>query len=179
MNESKTTPNDDDLSDAQRRVHAIATDCPCGSHVKFSDCCGRFLSGLALADTPEQLMRSRFSAFALGHFEDYLLKTWHPKYCPVQTAEELARDPVAWQKLEIREHSEQGDQGMVTFCAWFRDGQGLHPYVERSQFVRVNGEWLYTEGESLPYQKTVKIKPNDPCPCGSGKKYKKCCGSRG
>ena len=36
----------------------------------------------------------------------------------------------------------------------------------------------FTMPKQIPFVKGVKIYPNDPCPCGSGKKYKKCCGKR-
>lgn len=154
----------------------ITSLCPCGSGQLFEACCGPLLAGKQIANTPEQLMRSRFSAFFLGNYTDYLFATWHPVHCPVTTAAELAGDSVQWQKLEVRASSQHGNSGEVTFCAWFRDASGLHPYVERSEFVREQGRWLYTTGEVLPYVRKARVKPNDPCPCGSGKKYKKCCG---
>lgn len=154
----------------------ITSLCPCGSGQLLDACCGPLLAGELIASTPEQLMRSRFSAFCLGNHADYLFATWHPVHCPVATAAELAGDSVQWQKLEVRASSQHDDSGEVTFCAWYRDDSGLHPYVERSEFVREQGRWLYTTGEALPYVRKAKVKPNDPCPCGSGKKYKKCCG---
>lgn len=152
--------------------------CPCGSKKNFSLCCQPLLTGEKTAETPEQLMRSRFTAFYLGNIWDYVLKTWHPDTRPSVTAAELAEESLLakWERLEIRETKTDGDKGEVTFCAWYRDQTGLHPHIERSQFVRYDGEWVYTTGEFLPYTRTAKIKQNDPCPCGSGKKYKRCCG---
>lgn len=152
--------------------------CPCGSKKDFSLCCQPLLTGERTAETPEQLMRSRFTAFYRGDAWDYVLKTWHPDTRPSVTAAELAEESrlAKWERLEIRDTKMDGDKGEVTFCAWYRDQTGLHPHIERSQFVRYNGEWVYTTGEFLPYSRTAKIKPNDPCPCGSGKKYKRCCG---
>jgi Uncharacterized protein conserved in bacteria len=152
--------------------------CPCGSKKPFSACCQPLLNGEKTADTPEQLMRSRFSAFYRADAWGYILKTWHPDHCPAVSEADLAEESrlAKWEKLEIRDTKVNGETGEVTFCAWYRDQTGLHPHIERSQFVRYEGNWVYTTGEFLPYTRTPKIKPNDPCPCGSGKKYKRCCG---
>ncbi len=152
--------------------------CPCGSKNQFSECCEPFLKGEKLPESPEQLMRSRFSAFCRGGYWQYILDTWHPEFKPKETAEELAQDSLQgqWEKLEVRHAAMHGEMGEVTFCAWYRNEKGLHPHLERSFFVRLDGKWVYTEGEFLPYVKAAKTKPNEPCPCGSGKKYKKCCG---
>lgn len=152
--------------------------CPCGSGKTFSDCCEIYISGQSVAPTPEALMRSRFSAFYFGNAGQYLLDTWHPETRPELSAEALEKESQQgrWEKLEVRDSHMDGDKGEVTFCAWYRDQQGLHPHLERSQFVRLIEGWVYTTGEFLPYTKAKKLKPNDPCSCGSGKKYKKCCG---
>lgn len=108
----------------------------------------------------------------------YILATWHPENRPAISEAELTEESrlAKWEKLEVRDTRIDGEQGEVTFCAWYRDQTGLHPHLERSQFVRYDGEWVYTTGEFLPYTRAAKVKPNDQCPCGSGKKYKKCCG---
>ena len=59
--------------------------CPCGLAATYGDCCGRLHRGQARAATPEQLMRSRFSAYAV-HDEPYLLRTWHPATRPAARA---------------------------------------------------------------------------------------------
>ena len=160
--------------------------CPCGSGLAFSACCGPLLDSTSFAQHPEQLMRSRFSAFALGHWQ-YIIDTWHPDYRPALTVESLAQEATAsqWEKLEV--FSSQihlnAVSGSVNFCAWYRDETGLHPHREHSDFVLVDGRWYYTRGRhgaaEAPEEQTGavkhKIRVNDPCPCGSGKKYKKCC----
>ena len=152
--------------------------CPCESKKLFTQCCQPLLLGEKTAQTPEQLMRSRFTAFYRADAWGYVLRTWHPEHRPAVSEAELAAEgrSAKWEKLEIRDAKMEGDLGEVTFCAWYRDQSGLHPHLERSQFVRWQGEWVYTVGEFLPYARAAKIKPNDTCPCGSGKKYKRCCG---
>jgi SEC-C motif-containing protein len=122
--------------------------CVCGSGKLFEKCCSPLLSGTRWAKTPEQLMRSRYSAYVLGGYGDYLLKTWFPATAKGLTAVTLSLRTCDWVKLEILDKSQKGDQGTVEFNAWFHNDQGdkqvLH---EKSVFQRINGRWLYVGGE--------------------------------
>jgi SEC-C motif-containing protein len=153
--------------------------CPCQSGKAFSDCCAPFLDGVRLPVTTEQLMRSRFCAYRLGRW-DYVLYSWHPDHRPALSVEQLAAEQAdgGWERLQVLEaRGGAGDeQGEVRFCAWYRDQQGLHAHHESSRFVHWESRWVYTEGDLLPPPRAEKVKPNTPCPCGSGLKYKKCCG---
>lgn len=124
------------------------TECPCGSGRELAACCGPWHLGLALGrypDTPEALMRSRYSAYVLGLI-DYLLATWHPSTAPG----ELELQPVKWLGLEVRHSAASGDAGVVEFVARCRNSLGraerLH---ELSRFVREGGRWYYIDGEFL------------------------------
>ena len=70
------------------------------------------------------------------------------------------------------------DEGTVTFAARFRQYGQVHRQGERSEFRRIGGAWRYCRGEvaALP-DNALRVGRNDPCPCGSGKKYKKCHGA--
>ncbi|MCL7428771.1 YchJ family metal-binding protein [Streptomyces sp. YS415] len=118
--------------------------CPCGRSEPYETCCGRFHSGAAAAPTAEALMRSRYCAFVRGN-APYLLRTWHPRTRPAR----LDLDPaMKWTGLEIlaaTEGSAFHATGTVTFRASFRGGS-LH---ERSRFERVDGAWVYVDGEFL------------------------------
>ncbi|MFC7818898.1 MULTISPECIES: YchJ family protein [unclassified Streptomyces] len=118
--------------------------CPCGLSEPYAKCCGRFHAGTASAPTAEALMRSRYSAFVKGD-AGYLLRTWHPRTRPAR----LDLDPgMRWTGLEIREAtggSAFHATGTVTFRASYRGGS-LH---ERSRFERVDGAWVYVDGEFL------------------------------
>ncbi|MFF4051584.1 YchJ family protein [Streptomyces chartreusis] len=118
--------------------------CPCGLPASYDDCCGRFHSGAAAAPTAEALMRSRYSAFVKGD-PAYLLRTWHPRTRPAR----LDLDPaMRWTGLEIlatTDGSAFHTTATVTFRASYRDGS-LH---ERSRFERVDGAWVYVDGEFL------------------------------
>ena len=86
--------------------------CPCGSKKLFSQCCQPLLNGEKTAETPEQLMRSRFTAFSRADAWGYVLKTWHPDNRPAVSEAELAEESrlAKWEKLEIRETKVNGEQ---------------------------------------------------------------------
>ncbi|MGW0581327.1 YchJ family protein [Streptomyces sp. NPDC002920] len=116
--------------------------CPCGLPQAYDDCCGRYHRGPATAPTAEALMRSRYCAFVKGDV-GYLLRTWHPRTRPGQ----LDLDPgMRWTGLEILgtgDGSAFHTTGTVEFRASFRGGS-LH---ERSRFERVDGAWVYVDGD--------------------------------
>jgi SEC-C motif-containing protein len=146
--------------------------CPCGSKRGYDECCAPLHRGERRAATAEALMRSRYSAYVMKN-ADYLAATWHTSTRPVGL--DLSADDTPWQCLVIlaMEKGGEGDNtGYVEFSAYFTGGQ-LH---ERSRFVKEDDYWLYVDGELLPPVAEVKVGRNDPCPCGSGKKFKKCCG---
>ncbi|MGK5693326.1 YchJ family protein [Streptomyces sp. URMC 128] len=119
--------------------------CPCGLPQAYEACCGRYHSSEAAAPTAEALMRSRYCAFVKGD-AGYLLRTWHPRTRPAT----LEPDPrMRWTGLEILGTSDGSAfhaAGTVEFRASYRGGS-LH---ERSRFERVDGAWVYVDGEFLP-----------------------------
>ncbi|MGC0341989.1 YchJ family protein [Streptomyces sp. SLBN-8D4] len=127
-----------------RRVSRQRPGCPCGLREPYDSCCGRFHRGESAAPTAEALMRSRYSAFVKLE-RDYLLRTWHPRTRPGS----LDLDPaMRWTGLEILDTtggSAFHGSGTVTFRASFKGGS-LH---ERSRFERVDGAWVYVDGEFL------------------------------
>jgi SEC-C motif domain protein len=129
--------------------------CACCSGKLFSNCCSPFLSGKALPKTVKQLMRSRYAAFALGGYGQYLLDTWHPDSRPVVTADDLGSVDSNWLGLDIMDATQQGDSGTVEFCARFLDEQGRpQNHRENSRFVRIKGRWYYLNALSLAVQNT-------------------------
>lgn len=145
--------------------------CPCGSGQVYRQCCEPLHKGLSAAVTAEGLMRSRYSAYVLK-LGDYLFSTWHASTRPLSL--DIQSDETPWIRLEILA-TEKGNQedsdGVVEFAAHYQGGQ-LH---ERSLFLKEGGKWFYLDGEILPPVAAARVGRNDPCPCGSGKKYKKCC----
>ena len=154
--------------------------CECGLDKPFSECCGRFLTGQASPATTEELLRSRFVAFGMSDF-DYIEKTQMGQLAP----EVRERKAPEWESLEILESEGGGiddTTGMIEFVAHYHLN-GCRNHRERCRFVRVDGLWSYIEGE-INDEGTVKrgapkVGRNDPCPCGSGNKFKRCCGLPG
>lgn len=142
--------------------------CPCGSRGRYSDCCEPLHQG-SPASSAEALMRSRFSAFAL-QLSDYVKKSWHPDTRP----EQIILEPgTLWQRLEILSASNNSKHGNVHFKAYYQENNQWHLLEETSQFLFENGHWLYHSGDYQP--QILKPSRNDECPCGSGRKFKKCC----
>jgi SEC-C motif-containing protein len=164
--------------------------CPCGSGRPRSECCQPVIDRERVAVTAEELMRSRYTAFVVGDV-DWIMDSHHP-----DTVAEIDRDEVAdwskqsdWQGLSIRETVDGGaddDEGIVVFRARYKlNGQEVN-HVERAKFLRADGEWRFhsvaPDEEAAPIELTPvtpksTVGRNDPCPCGSGKKYKKCHGA--
>ena len=156
--------------------------CPCGSGSDYSACCEPIIAGHTPAATPEQLMRARYSAHVKVEI-DFLHASTHPDHREGYDHEGTrtwAQDS-EWHGLEILGTGQvaEGDkEEEVEFIARFRDQSGLRRHHERARFRKKSGKWLFTEGIMVkPKPLSVeKIGRNDPCPCGSGAKYKKCCG---
>lgn len=167
-------------------------DCPCGANFPYTDCCGPLIRGAVPADTAEDLMRSRFTAYARREW-DYLDKTRHPGDGESETTQskKYRQEGVAWTKLEILGSRNGGafdDEGEVTFIAHYQENEEEKTLHETSKFIKEDGRWYYSEKRSktAPAVKATSGRPfvrgqpkvgrNDPCICGSKKKYKKCCG---
>lgn len=152
--------------------------CLCGSGASFAACCGPYLEQGAVAPTAEALMRSRYSAYALKN-EAYLLATWQAGTRPSEL--NLAAGALTWLGLEVRrtDAGQPGDsEGVVEFSARYLCGGKEGTLSELSRFVQERGKWFYLSGK-LETDTLAKIGRNALCPCGSGKKYKRCCAESG
>ena len=123
--------------------------CICNNKKSYEKCCGRFLNGSEHAKTPEQLMRSRYTAYTLGNHGEYLLATWFSATSAGITAESLSEKTVEWVKLDVLSKSQSGDKGSVTFNAYYREPGSMDIQVmhEVSIFQRSSGRWYYVGGE--------------------------------
>lgn len=118
--------------------------CPCGSGLVYADCCEPLHDGRARATTAEQLMRSRYAAYARGR-SDYVFRTWHPRTRP---ADVVPVPGLTWTGLTIvavEAGSEDDDVGVVEFEARHAGADGSGALHERSRFVRRGGRWVYLE----------------------------------
>ena len=161
--------------------HSIVHLCPCGSTKTIENCCSLLISRDRQAESPEQLMRSRFVAYATGDME-YVRATWHSSTRPRDITH---ADSIHWRSLEVIDATQGYDknhQAYVEFKASFIDSssqEAQHGVLhERSRFIIEDGCWSYVDGEQFDASVDdviVKLGRNEPCFCGSGKKYKKCC----
>ncbi len=134
--------------DAMSRRAARPRPAPAGHPEPYEKCCGRLHRGEAAATTPEELMRSRYSAFAVRD-EPYLLRTWHPRTRPPRVEFDPA---LRWVGLDIEETTEGTafhTTGTVTFRAHYTDGGRPEVLHEHSRFERVDGAWVYVDGSFI------------------------------
>ena len=156
--------------------------CPCGSGNQFDACCGLYIGGV-LAPTAEATMRSRYSAHVMGD-ANYLMATLATEQLAGYDRQEAERAFVntKWLGLEIRRSLRGGEAdqtGEVEFVARYRSKGQIVAHHELSYFTREGGRWVFSGCEMDPKAVTVrqkKIGRNQLCLCGSGRKYKKCCG---
>ena len=158
--------------------------CPCKSGKTFGECCGPIIAGTVKAETAEALMRARYTSYVTGDID--FLKASSTAEVQAEFDEEASRSwsrAATWHGLEIvrTEQGGAGDEtGVVEFRALYSANNEFCNHHEVSQFVREADGWKFKDGEMLPEKPIVREGPkvgrNDMCPCGSGKKYKKCCG---
>ena len=149
--------------------------CLCSSGRSFATCCGPYLQADKLPQTAEQLMRSRYSAFVVGD-SDYLRQTWHETTRPEQLQVEQGVHWLGLQILACQAGGPEDVEGWVEFMAQFKVHGRLQCLHERSRFRRKEGRWYYLDGQIHQQPKAEKVGRNTSCPCGSGKKFKRCCG---
>ncbi|GAB6094797.1 YchJ family protein [Desulfatiferula olefinivorans] len=158
--------------------------CPCGSGKDYNDCCEPVITQARKAQTAVELMRARYSAFAKVQ-TDFLLTSLHPSRRATHNQKETHTWAAKsqWNRLEIlstEKGGENDDTGMVEFIAHYTVKGERTRHHERASFVKVDGEWFFDDGDAVLPGQVIRSEPkigrNDPCPCNSGKKYKKCCG---
>jgi SEC-C motif-containing protein len=147
--------------------------------------CQPFLRGEKLPSTASELMASRYIAYATGAI-DYLIETHDPATrgdTDRKATEDWSRR-ASWRGLEIVSTELGGpddERGQVEFIARYALEGIEHTHHERSEFRRIDGRWYFVNGDKIaapPVRRVgAKVGRNDPCPCGSGKKHKKCCGA--
>ncbi|HBG04694.1 MAG: hypothetical protein A2075_08865 [Geobacteraceae bacterium GWC2_58_44] len=157
--------------------------CPCGTGLAYTDCCEPVIKGARLAETAEALMRSRYSAYVKVETE-YIFESTHPKhregYDHIGTKEWA--ESAQWHGLEIVAVKDGGSAdttGEVEFVARFSEKGEPKVHHELGLFKKEKEAWFFTDGKPVTQKPIVRTSPkigrNDPCICGSGQKYKKCC----
>jgi len=160
--------------------------CPCGSEIDLSKCCLPVIQGKRKAETAEELLRARYTAFTQGAV-DFILDSHHSK-----TRHEVKREEIAdwstnsdWLGMKVvqKEAGTATDlEGKIVFGAQYRTKgeEKINEHWEQAIFEKENGAWRFLDARGVrtgPYvREAPKVGRNDACTCGSGKKYKKCCG---
>ncbi len=167
------------------------SDCPCRvletTKAEFDVCCGPIIKGSKKAATAESLMRSRYTAYVVRDMDFIDSTQVHEKHEVFNKEEALKwAESSEWKGLEIKTTKKgqaNDDSGLVEFVAHYKDktsGTELRHH-ETSLFQKHNGEWKFKEGNVHGAQPVKRLEPklgrNDPCHCGSGKKFKKCHGA--
>lgn len=161
--------------------------CPCKSGKAYGECCAPVIAGTVKPATAEAVMRARYTSYVTGDV-GYLARS-----VTQEVREEFdERESKAWSRaanwhgLEIirTEGGREGDStGVVEFRALYTANGEFCNHHEVSRFVLEPDGWKFADGELVGETPVTRDGPkvgrNDPCPCGSGKKYKKCCGKGG
>ena len=161
----------------------MSENCPCGSEKSFHQCCEPIISGEKIAPDPESLMRSRYTAYTLANI-DYIVASMRGKAAKNfnQAEAKTWAKQVEWKGLSVIKASDTHPEkatGQVEFIAEYTLENQTHKIHELSDFEKIDGQWFYIDGKQPEEKPSIKIARNAPCPCGSGKKYKRCCGRPG
>ncbi len=158
--------------------------CPCGSGKKYSECCEPIIKGTKKALTAESLMRARYTSY-VKHEIDFIISSCEEGDGIAEIDKKATEDwsnQSTWEGLQIlntEKGGENDDEGVVEFTASYTLHQMKDVHHEIAGFKKFNGDWKYVTGNLLTTtvkREGRKIGRNEPCPCGSGKKYKQCCG---
>lgn len=162
--------------------------CPCGTSLDYTKCCEPYIAGKGFAPSPEALMRSRYSAYAVGAVK-YLGETLAPEFRKDYDENETRNwaEKSEWLGLKILKAKDD----TVEFIAKYKAEGKVLEHHEVSTFRKLDNRWYFVDGESHVHEEgaehcaepkapvvraTPKLGRNDPCHCGSGKKLKKCHG---
>ncbi len=161
--------------------------CPCTSGKPFAECCEPIITRQRVAATAEELMRSRYTAYARGDI-DWIIESQSPEgrvHVDRKATEEWSKR-AEWHRMEVLEVDRGGvddGEGFVDFKAYYTLGGEDITHHEVASFRKEDGVWYFVDGVEVkprPFKRLDrKIGPNEKCPCGSDKKYKKCCGRPG
>ncbi|MFU2508444.1 YchJ family protein [Pseudoalteromonas sp. ASV78] len=150
------------------------SNCLCGSQHSYQDCCQKLHLGTEQATTAEQLMRSRYVAYALKNAK-YIYQTYAQAKQAENPVKEIAEfaNSCRFIQLDVIDAEQHESTADVEFCVSYFYQNLFCQLHEKSNFIKEAGLWRYLDGEIFPVA-DLKINRNDECPCGSGKKYKKC-----
>ena len=163
--------------------------CFCCSSKPFQACCEPFIKGDKTPVTAEQLMRSRFSAYATAQYS-YILDTYTKEKQQGLSVDDLAQSAQDAKWFALQVHDAQSEESAepntsatlhsdtVEFTAFYFEDKKMYQLHETSNFRVENGAWRYHDGTLHDDCGKVKYGRNLPCVCGSNKKFKQCCANK-
>lgn len=158
--------------------------CYCGSKESYSMCCQPFILEQKYPETPEQLMRSRYSAYATSNAQ-YIFNTYAKEKHKEHTVTDILNwaQTTQWLSLKVNHATaitlkqfSPNTLPTVNFDAYYRHEKHYYKMSESSRFVVEDNQWRYLDGDVAEHTELIQPKRNDNCFCDSGKKFKKCCG---
>jgi SEC-C motif-containing protein len=158
--------------------------CPCGLDTPFESCCEPVIDGSRMAQTAEELMRARYTAYVKTNV-DFIIQTIAQNKQEAQDKDSIRKwsEQSQWQKLEVLNVEKGGPddrEGYVEFIAHYLADGERNAHHEIAHFKKEGDRWYFDDARYPTVKQytreTPKIGRNDPCTCGSGKKFKKCCG---
>ncbi|MBF0433207.1 MAG: YchJ family protein [Fibrobacteria bacterium] len=175
------------MSETKTEKDSATTLCPCGTGKAYADCCEPIITGTIIAETAEAMMRSRYSAYVKGEIQ-HIINTIHSSKKTDYDEKGIRKwsEGSVWVSLEIvncQEGTSSDDSGTVEFIAHYRSKGLMQKHHELATFKKEGEKWTFFEGEGVSPEQYKRPEPktgrNEPCPCGSSKKFKKCCGKPG
>ena len=148
--------------------------CFCGSQQLYADCCESFHLKTKQPQTPEQLMRARYSAYAVKNAA-FVRESYAKEKQAENSLSEIKDFATSCRfiNLTVLDSGYNDETGFVKFKAHYFYQDLYCELAEHSKFIKEDEQWRYLDGEITPVA-DIKVKRNDTCPCGSNKKYKKC-----
>lgn len=160
------------------------SNCPCNSQKSYADCCQLIHNGTHKAITAQELMRARYVAHTKADIGFIVASTHISKRRDIDLNDLLIWcKNASWEKLEVLgtiKGEAEDKEGKVEFKAYYKQNNKAHCHHELSYFKKEQDNWYFVDGEQPMTAKIKKLKigRNSPCTCGSGKKYKQCCGKK-
>ncbi|OJF68348.1 zinc chelation protein SecC [Alteromonas sp. V450] len=156
--------------------------CYCCSSKSFDECCEPFIKGDKRPISAEQLMRSRFAAYATAHYQ-YVLNTYIKEKQRALSVKDLAQgaEGARWFALKVHNSEiaptprDKTNMAVVEFTAYYFENKSVFQLHETSSFIVEEDEWRYRDGVLHDDCGKIKYGRNLPCVCGSNKKFKQCC----
>ncbi len=154
--------------------------CPCGSNKDLELCCQTIIDGQVADASAEQLMRSRYTAYAQKNCA-YIFNTYAKCKQPDNPLSEIQdwAKQCQWLKLEIikpsQSRADNNQYQFVEFKASYLTNHEVWQMHECSRFVKEDGNWRYLDGDIKYHNRLKLVTGNEQCPCGSPRKYKRCC----